>query len=572
MAFRRIWVCAALIYFSPTNSFAQVASDFSADFDGWTSDGASPAYAATGGNPGGLIFSSSPGSVVVGAQVIWFWYYFYAPTKFNGDKSAYYNGNLRYDVQQSSAGTAVNLAEVVITDNSGVSIYYYPPAGFQPPPAPDWTTFNIRLSADEGYWKTTDASTAPAATETQIRTILSNIATLQIQGLFQNANVQTRMDNVTLYPPIAIDTQPDSHFVCEGEVVTFTTAASNNPDITYQWQILDDVNGMWNDLAEGGGYAGVATSSLEVNTTAMFGSGTYRARISGTAVDDGYTFDAILNVAPRPAPPTTAGAESCDPASLTLTAEGGTDGLYRWYDVETGGTPIDGATGEAYVTPDLSVTTNYYVESLLVTGNTVCESARTQVIAHIGSPDPPTATGAKSCTAAALILTANGGGPGQYRWYTQETGGGPDGDQHSKTFLTPTLDSTVTYYVSINNGLCESDRTAVTATIGGGDCQPPAPSAPGIEIFNAVSPNKDGKNDLFFVRNIDAVNETKKNHVTIFNRWGDMVWEGNDYNNTTVAFTGLSKNNAELPSGTYYFKIEFQSGKKPETGYISLKR
>ena len=58
----------------------------------------------------------------------------------------------------------------------------------------------------------------------------------------------------------------------------------------------------------------------------------------------------------------------------------------------------------------------------------------------------------------------------------------------------------------------------------------------------------------------------------IFNRWGDLVWEARDYNNTTVVFSGVSKGNVDLPSGTYYYKIEFPGGKKTETGYISLKR
>ena len=574
MAFRRICVCAALIFFFSTNSFAQVVSDFSTDADGWTAPDAltgSFNYSATGGNPGGYITGQTPISFTGGSGVTWIPFYYEAPVKFEGDKSSYYGGNLRYDVTQQFTGAGISFAQITMTNAAGVGIYYFPDPPVEAPAFGTWTNLNVVLSADVGFWRTGNSTTAPLATQTDIENILANVDRLQVIGLYTNANSPSRIDNVTLYPPIIIDTQPDSYFVCDNQVVTFTTSASNNANITYHWQLLDNVNGSWNDLTDGGGYSGVATNSFVVNTTGLFGGGTYRARISGTAVDDAYTFNAILNVAPRPAAPTTTGAESCDAASLTLTAAGGTAGLYRWYDVETGGTEIDGATSDTYVTPELKVTTNYYAVTLLVTGNTVCESTRTLAVAHIGPPDPPTATGAKSCTPAALILTAEGGGSGQYRWYTQATGGSSAASQHSKTFLTPTLDSTATYYVSIDNGLCESDRTAVTATIGGIDCEPD-PSTLVMEIFNAVSPNKDGKNDLFFIRNIDTIADTKKNHVTIFNRWGDMVWEGNDYNNGNIAFTGLSKNNTELPSGTYYYKIEFTSGKRSETGYISLKR
>jgi hypothetical protein len=42
------------------------------------------------------------------------------------------------------------------------------------------------------------------------------------------------------------------------------------------------------------------------------------------------------------------------------------------------------------------------------------------------------------------------------------------------------------------------------------------------------------------------------------------------YNNADRVFTGLNKNNKELPAGTYYYKVEFSG--KTKTGYLSLKR
>jgi gliding motility-associated-like protein len=304
------------------------------------------------------------------------------------------------------------------------------------------------------------------------------------------------------------------------------------------------------------------TPQLEVTTSY------YVAIVSSFGTCESTRTEVIASIE-LPDPPTANGASTCTPAVLTLSANGGAVGDYRWYTVETGGTPVSGATGETFETPELNATTSYYV-ALVSSFDDACESERTEVVASFDRPDPPTVVGASSCTPAALILTANGGSAGQYRWYTQEDGGSSLED--SKTFLTPEVSETTTYYVAVNNGICESNRIEVTATIGGADCTPVDPLPFTLEIFNAVSPNKDGKNDVFFIRNIDVSADAMKNHVTIFNRWGDVVWEGNDYNNTTVAFTGLSKNNTELPSGTYYYTVEFSSGKKPETGYISLKR
>ncbi|MEJ0033140.1 MAG: gliding motility-associated C-terminal domain-containing protein [Bacteroidota bacterium] len=46
-----------------------------------------------------------------------------------------------------------------------------------------------------------------------------------------------------------------------------------------------------------------------------------------------------------------------------------------------------------------------------------------------------------------------------------------------------------------------------------------------VFIYNAVSPNNDGKNDVFFLANVTQ-ESTKNNRVRIYNRWGDLVVRG----------------------------------------------
>ncbi len=92
-----------------------------------------------------------------------------------------------------------------------------------------------------------------------------------------------------------------------------------------------------------------------------------------------------------------------------------------------------------------------------------------------------------------------------------------------------------------------------------------------IEIFNAVSPNKDDDANAFFrLRYIESV--SPENKVTIYNRWGDVVYEVSDYDNTNAGkrFNGTSEKGKDLPSGTYFYKIEITG--KTITGYLSLKR
>ena len=92
-----------------------------------------------------------------------------------------------------------------------------------------------------------------------------------------------------------------------------------------------------------------------------------------------------------------------------------------------------------------------------------------------------------------------------------------------------------------------------------------------INVFNAMSPNPDDSANPFFkIQYIESV--SPENKVTIYNRWGDVVYEVRDYNNqlSDKRFEGVSNKGKELPTGTYYYKIEITG--KTFTGYLSLKR
>jgi len=93
-----------------------------------------------------------------------------------------------------------------------------------------------------------------------------------------------------------------------------------------------------------------------------------------------------------------------------------------------------------------------------------------------------------------------------------------------------------------------------------------------IEVYNGISPNNDNQNDIFLIQYIELLPDTQQNKVSIFNRWGSKVFEIDNYNNTSNVFRGLSNNGNELPSGTYFYKIEFTSGRKSETGYLTLRK
>jgi len=93
-----------------------------------------------------------------------------------------------------------------------------------------------------------------------------------------------------------------------------------------------------------------------------------------------------------------------------------------------------------------------------------------------------------------------------------------------------------------------------------------------VVVYNGVTPDGDGKNDFLLLKYIDVVEGAQQNKVTIFNRWGDVVFDVSDYNNDDRVFRGITNGGSDLPSGTYFYKIEFSGGPEPMSGYLTLLR
>ncbi len=91
-----------------------------------------------------------------------------------------------------------------------------------------------------------------------------------------------------------------------------------------------------------------------------------------------------------------------------------------------------------------------------------------------------------------------------------------------------------------------------------------------VVVFNGISPNGDGFNDFFELKNIVALEPNNK--VSIYTRWGDKVFEVENYDNDQKKFIGLNDNGNELTSGVYFYKVKFASGKADVTGYLTIKR
>jgi len=80
-------------------------------------------------------------------------------------------------------------------------------------------------------------------------------------------------------------------------------------------------------------------------------------------------------------------------------------------------------------------------------------------------------------------------------------------------------------------------------------------------IPEAFTPNGNGKNDLWIIRGLAAYPDNK---VTIFNRWGNKVYEAAPYNNdwNGVSNSDLAAGGSRVPSGSYFYILDLGNGKQ----------
>jgi gliding motility-associated-like protein len=146
------------------------------------------------------------------------------------------------------------------------------------------------------------------------------------------------------------------------------------------------------------------------------------------------------------------------------------------------------------------------------------------------------------------VLNATGGIT--YVW-TPSTG------LNDSTISNPTATPlvTTTYYVTGTNasGCMATDSVKVTVI-------------PTIQFPDGITPNGDGKNDTWV---IDYIQEYPDAVVEIYNRWGELLFHSDDYQND---WNG-TYNGENLPIGTYYFIIDLHDGKtEPFTGPLTVLR
>jgi len=87
-----------------------------------------------------------------------------------------------------------------------------------------------------------------------------------------------------------------------------------------------------------------------------------------------------------------------------------------------------------------------------------------------------------------------------------------------------------------------------------------------VTVYSGVTANNDNVNDYFHIKNIEQYPD---NRLSIYNRWGALLFDRNGYDNTTVRWPE-DADLRTLTSGTYFYVLELGDGGKPIKGWIEL--
>ncbi|MCK6649916.1 MAG: gliding motility-associated C-terminal domain-containing protein, partial [Bacteroidia bacterium] len=135
----------------------------------------------------------------------------------------------------------------------------------------------------------------------------------------------------------------------------------------------------------------------------------------------------------------------------------------------------------------------------------------------------------------------------------------PSAGLSSATIFTPvaTPNTTTAYILTVTdvNNCINADTVLVTVNV--------------LEytgmISNLFTPNGDGINDTWYLQDIANYPD---NEVTVYNIYGNVVFQKQGYTNDWKG----TYNGSELPDGTYYYVLKFESSDKVLKGSIDILR
>ncbi|KQN36224.1 hypothetical protein ASE92_08870 [Pedobacter sp. Leaf41] len=317
------------------------------------------------------------------------------------------------------------------------------------------------------------------------------------------------------------------------DVLTIAAGGVDKGTITYRFK--NNVNGSANitvTVTDNGGtdYDGINTVSRTFKLTELS---------AATATISGNTAVCLNGTSP----------------AITFTGANGTAPYTFTYNVNGGASRTVSTTGtNASVAVSVSANTaGSFAYNLISVTDVNCGQPQTGTATVVVNPLPVVAITANKALSIskgdALILSATGGN--QYSWTGADI---ISGQANSSVTVRPR--QTGIYKVTVTNSSgCVNEQTITITVVE--DYK--------LEASTVVTPNGDGYNDKFIVKNIDYY---PNNTVKIFDKAGRILYTkqayANDWDGTV--------NGSPLEEGTYYYIIDLGSGIGTFKGYINIIR
>jgi gliding motility-associated-like protein len=90
-----------------------------------------------------------------------------------------------------------------------------------------------------------------------------------------------------------------------------------------------------------------------------------------------------------------------------------------------------------------------------------------------------------------------------------------------------------------------------------------------LVVQQVLTPDGDGVNDRWLLPNIE---KSVANTVVVLDRWGNKVFDRRGYDNQNVYWDGTNASGKVVPTGTYFYSIEIQTGSTvvKKTGFLEV--
>jgi gliding motility-associated-like protein len=343
--------------------------------------------------------------------------------------------------------------------------------------------------------------------------------------------------SINLPPELLVSSDANGQVICEGSSVSLTVSGATN----YSW------TGPQNFTANG--------NVVVIDNLTPSMSGWYV--VSGTDGNGCTSLDSVqVQVVSGPnAQATATGVVTntvCSGGNVQLNATGGL--TYSWSGPNGFASNAQNPTFVDFQ-PNQS---GLYTVTVTDVNGCVDEADVTLAISQFGGPEL-IASDTVLCPGETLVLTATGAV--SYSW------SGPDGFMGSGAVQTITnislSQSGVYIVVGVDEYGCDGVDSVNILVTQKGDC---------LFIPELVTPNGDNMNDVWVIQGIENY---PKASVSIFNRWGNLIFTASPYENDWFGQVNKGVNmgdgSGKVPPGTYFFLIELNDGEtEPIKGYLEL--